>query len=49
MLRRCFDATLVLSHSFILGLAGWALAPVHTVKTGASAQSANLLNPTFKL
>jgi hypothetical protein len=31
----------------MFGLAVWALAPVHAVKNGASAQTANLLNPIF--
>jgi len=38
---------LVVRHSLILGLAVLALATVQTVKTGACAQTADLVNPTY--
>jgi len=37
----------VLCHSLILGLAVLALATVDAEKTGASAQTANSVNPNF--
>ncbi len=40
-------STLVLCHSLILGLAVLALATVWAAKTGASAQTADSVNPTF--
>ncbi len=48
-LQVAYDALQVVCQSLILGLAVLALATVPSRKTGASAQTANIRNPNFKL